>query len=420
MVGLESNHIAMKQIRECILVFLVVFVSSVTAGQVEQSSPPISIRDILPEDFINSANYRVNILGVKEDLYQFLVESDLGSYKVDSLALLLKRLKEIDVIIQVSNQLSNDVDPYADGLQSELRIQADSAVGLLTSPLHAASNFAGQLATNLGDTLSGEGFVHDYALEGKTFSSAGPIQDMHKRNAASQLGLDVYTRNLQVQLFLNHLASLRSAGDISAGANLIKVFNNEEIKIASGQIERKINNVVRKSNMEELELGDNILMSSLKIEDDLQGEFVANRSMSPSLKTSILYYLDYIDDIAGLSEAIAVASILEDVISAGTFLQLIKMVALYHEKIAKINKLQSKGTVLSATTKDGRLLHFYPKDIFTLSEEHQIFINRINRLSERNGYSRSEIILYGDITDQARHVLLKNNIDYREFFLRHL
>lgn len=420
MAGMEINNGSLKLFRKFLLVILLAVVSYVSVGETGQSSPAISLRDILPEDFINSANYRINILGVKDDFYQFLVESELGNYKIDSLALLLKRLKEIDVIIQISNQLNQNSDPYTDELQSELRINSDSPVDLLTSPLDTASNFAGQLVTNLGDTLSAEAFVNEYPLEKNVKLSTDPIHDMHKRNAASQLGLDVYTRNIQVQLFLNRLASLRSAGDISAGAHLIKSSSNEEVKISSGQIERKISNTVRKNSREELEIGNGFLMSSLNISDDLQKEFLGNRNLSPSLKTSIIYYLDSIHDVENLSEAIAVAAILEDAISSGAFLQLIKMVALYHEKISKIIKLQSKGSILSAITADGRLLHFYSKDIFTLSKEHERLINRIVRISERKNYTRSEIILYGDITDQARSDLLEKNIDYREYFLRRL
>ena len=381
-------------------------------------TPQVSLREILPEDFVKSPSFRINVVGINRSYYQFKVETELGNFRVDSIALLLKRLKETSTVIQISNQLQVEVDPYADGLGSELVIQGDSAVDLLTSPLSAASNFADQLATNLGETIDGEGSINDYRQAAVTSQNTDPIIDMHKRNIASQLSLDVYSRNYHVQKFLNRLAVMRAGGNISAGARLVQTLDDDEYNVQSGAIDRKISALVRASDAKQLSLDNEARLSNLKVPGSLRKTFLSNENFNPWLQTAVISYLEALQSTRGLYEVIRVAALIDEPIAAMSLFQLIKMQAKYHETVAPLRIISSSGNIISAETEDGRLLHFYSQDLLDMEDDESRFIDRVVHKAGLNDKKRSEIVVYADIPGDIRSLLLQKNIDYREFFLR--
>ena len=132
---------------------------------------------------------------------------------ITSLALFRNRIQEISTLAQAINQFQKEDDGLSDELRGQFSIRADSAIDIISRPVESAANLAGQIADNLTETLSGA------STETTRFSYLGqeskdPVAAMHKRNIASQWGLDVYSSNLNVQEFLNAVTKARSAGRI--------------------------------------------------------------------------------------------------------------------------------------------------------------------------------------------------------------
>ena len=70
---------------------------------------------------------------------------------------------------------------------------------------------------------------------------------------ASQLELDVYSRNPRVQEFLNAVVRAREAGDVAAGGGLISVRRSRGEEVDGGRLRAEVDTLVRRLNAPDLD-----------------------------------------------------------------------------------------------------------------------------------------------------------------------
>ena len=110
---------------------------------------------------------------------------------------------------------------------------------------------------------------------------------------ASQLELDVYSRNSRVQEFLNAVVREREAGEVAAGGGLISVrcFRGEEVD--GGCLRAEVDTLVRRLNAPDVDAAVREEMSALQVPADTVGKFFANPKLSPRHRLTLTVYLDY-------------------------------------------------------------------------------------------------------------------------------
>ena len=229
-------------LKSAIVILLIFFPLFVSAGSIE-SSPVVNSNTVLSPKELSSAYHRVDAVEFEDGFYKFQLESDIGEFELKSLAVLKKRLNEIKILSQAIIQYENQNEEFSDELRSQLSLSSDSADDFITSPFKTARNLAGQLGNNLDATLDGEDpFVRDQLNKYSLREPNDPTVARHKRNAAFQLGLDMYTSNYKVQSFLNTVAKARASGKVSAGVGLSSSFTTAQNQNDIDKINRRKEN----------------------------------------------------------------------------------------------------------------------------------------------------------------------------------
>ncbi|MCG8324836.1 MAG: hypothetical protein MI673_04910 [Thiotrichales bacterium] len=378
-----------------------------------QDTPELKpLSELLPGNYHRSTYYRINDVFPNKRNYVFFVESEYGNFRIESVGLTLKYLREIQIVSQVLHQIQATADTSAVDLQSQLRISADSAIDILSSPLDTAGNLAGQLARNLGDTFAGNSpyITHDRKLSGA--SEQDPNLRIHKRNISSQLGLDVYSSNSVVQRMLLQLARERSAGNISSGSVLVNVNNNYEKK--AGRLDFEIASILRKHTVDQLYLHNSGLLDRTGISKEISNQFLMHPAYSPSLQTRIIKYLDHLYGVENREDFLELSLLATDEVTANAFARILHMIVTYEEENGKAKQIKLIGLNVSIVTDSNKQVLIYPDDMFNLDINHSELISNVAERARINKYKNVSVQAYGSISDQAKAELLAKDMDFRE------
>lgn len=362
--------------------------------------PQINISEIIPPSIAQSVSYRVEDGQLEGDHIRFRIESDFGEFSVDSIPLLISRVREISILSRAVNQVDKKKLNSSEDTRGEYRVSADSALDILTQPLSTASNVAGQVGRKFENSPT------EYSEDNREYISRGmesddPVIAMHKRNIASQWGLDVYSSNPSVQKYLNDTASARSAGKIAAGAPVMVRMDITPFKIENRNTELEIRRLIKNHSISELEDLNNQILSGMNLKDEVRLTFLHHRMYSPRYKTAIIHYLDLLSGVANRSAFIQQAIEADSESSALGYEVAAMMLAYYHQNISPLIKIYTGNNILQAVTRNNRILYFSTSDMIYWSKDNEVFFKTINEHAEQAGFSGKEIVTTGDITDEA-------------------
>ncbi len=359
--------------------------------------PVLNSNKILGPEYLSSTYHRVDSIDINNGFYNFQVESNIGSYKITSLALLKKRVNEIIKLSQAIDQYEQQDDDFSDELRSQLSVSGDSAVDILSSPFKTARKLARQLSSNLDATLEGEDpFVRDQNNRYLFREPEDATTARHKRNAAFQLGLDMYSSNYNVQSFLNAVANARAAGKISAGVGLNNSFTNIQKR---NELDIKISYILKNKSISELnEYNVNALLK-LGINKRLIKAFIEHSVLSPTNKTTITSYLSNLDKVARLDSYIEVVLTADNEVMALIYEQLSKMLLHYYNNIEKFSAFYNYKGQAAVLTESRRIVFFEYADLLIWSEDNEKQYTQAATHAMNSGYKGWSIVSLGSASD---------------------
>ena len=381
-----------------IAVLFCLYAGAVTA---DEGIPQIHISEIIPPSLAQSVSYRVVDGMLEGDHVRFRVESDFGNFTIDSIPLLISRARELSILGRAVNQVNLQNQKTSEYTRGKYHVSADSALDILTQPLTTASNIAGQVERNLDNNAPSDYQESTAQYTAVSTEPVDPVFAMHKRNIASQWGLDVYSSNTVVQKFLNDTASARSAGKIATGAPAMEMVDMAPFKIENRDVEFKLRQLIKNNSISELEDLDNQILSGMNLNDEVRLTFLHHGMYSPRYKTAITYYLDLLKGVVNRSAFIRMAISADSESSALGYEVAAMMLAYYHQNISPLLKLFSGNKVLQAITVDNRILYFSTSDLIYWSGNNEMFFKTLNKHAEQAGFNGKEIITSGDFSDEA-------------------
>ena len=384
------------------------------------SLPVVALDRVVPRALIRSGNHRVlNGVTVNRNALQFEIESDFGTYLVNSLPMVSLRVREITTLAQAIDQYNRDNRELAKELRGRLVVGADSFVDILTSPLQTASSLVGQFGTNVGQTFTE---LNEFSAGGPDQADlqaadqytrlmpSDPILASHKRNIASQLKLDVYSSNARVQELLITLARARSSGQASAGVVSISHPNRVEARIATDRLDNLVQREISRHGPQELYQRNFAKLSAADIETELVHTFLSYPGLSPTHKTSIAEYLANLGGVDNRGALLTAALNTNTEEQALGYQQVARMLVRYHLEMEPLAGLRSGGHVLLAVTKGRRLLVVLPFDLLLWDAETDRVFSALAEFAVQQNYPQKEILLTGILTEKARR-----NMDARQF-----
>lgn len=383
-----------------------------------ESRPVANANELLSGDLLQSAHHRIESIDISGGFYEFDVDSEFGVYHVESMTLLGIRIDEIKTLAQAINQFEAEDNRFSDKLRSQLHVSGESAMDIITSPFGTASELAGQMASNLGDTLAGvDVLAEKNNFRYENIEPADSIAATHKRNIAFQLGLDLYSTNENVQAFLNTVTKARTSGRISAGVAMVRHKRPEKFKIANGRLKMAINLKLKNNSVSELNLINDQILSIMKIDQEVRDKFLHHNKFSPRHLTAITTYLNFLEDVRNRDAFVSLASSADSEAVALSFEQLTRMFVLYHEQLDPLRKLHILQGITGAITKGGGIAFFVPDEILFWTEDMNNKYRILAEKAKSSGFTEIELVVLGITTPVAKRNLANMGFTLHENFL---
>ena len=383
-----------------------------------ETRPFANATELLTGELLQSGHHRIESVDINGGSYQFVIDSEFGTYHVQSMTLMGIRVHEIKTLAQAIDQFEKEDDQLSAILRSQLHVSGESAVKIITSPLGTASQLAGQMAENLGETLAGVDILAENGeFRYEDTEPADAIAATHKRNIASQLDLDVYSKNANVQAFLNTVTKERTAGKISAGVALVRNQSPDSNLVENRQLDMVIRLRLKNNSVMELKNINDQMLNKIQVEQDVIRHFLDHAIYSPRQQTVITAYLDYLEGTRNRSVFIRQAMQASDEASSLTYEQLSRMMVLYKTRHDGLEKVYSLLSVMGAITSKGGMVFFTADDITYWSEDTARKYREIINKAKTAGFSNIELVSYGIITPLARRKLEEEGFILYENFL---
>ena len=380
-----------------------------------EHAPVINSNEVLDSAYLSSTYHRVENVGFNNGFYLFDVESEFGRDQIVSRALLKKRVDEIKTLGAAISQFERDNQLLSQELRSELSVSGASAVDILTSPISTASQLAGQLRDNLGDTLAGENpFIEEYAIRYSYVEPDDPTTAQHKRNVAYQLQLDLYSNNFRVQSFLNSVANARAAGRVSAGVGVGQNFFNTSHQ---SMLDQRIRLALKNKTLAELNRYQRDLLNQMNVNPLVADAFMQQPFISPSNRTVILFYLSQLENVAGLDMLIELISTSDNEVTTLVFERLCKAVYFYSNRVEPVVSYIGFESQPALVSPDRTIIFFEHKDLLVWSEENKSKFEKLYADAGDNGYSQVRLVSLGNFTDLAATMLMQLGYKPRPEFL---
>ena len=378
------------------------------------NDPIVPLSEILSPELIKSQYHRVEEVESREGAFYFRVTSDYGTYDINSLPLLRERVKEIKTLGIAINELDVKDNTVPPELRGQLTIRSDHALDILAQPVSSARNITGQLVDNLNETLTIPPTESQRSFQYSGEESTDPTIVTHKHNVAGQWNLDVFSTNTKVQEYLGVVASMRSAGNISAGtASLIRPAI-KSLKSENKALDFEISLLIKRNSIEELQQLNAQLLETMLVSKTLQEQFFAHPFYSPRHWTKIVHYLSKLDNVENRSVLIQAALQAKDEHAALVYEQAVATLLYYHQQINSLKSLESNVAGIEIITNDDQILILLLADIVSWTKDIEQLLDEMVKQANSKDLSAWGVITAGLLTKETKSQLQKRKLDYKE------
>ena len=380
--------------------------------------------DVVPRPLLRSPHYQVqDSVEVRDYTYVFRVNSEFGAFETQSLALLRIRLREIATLAQAVNAFQRTNSKLGARLRGTLNVRGNNFADILTSPFSTAGSLAGQLVSNASETLGASGAQRSAraGVSGRGRRAAGgdPILEAHRRTVASQLGLDVYSRNPRVQEFLDAVARAREGGRPgAAGIAMVRTPQAPSQPIAGGRIDAQIENVVRRLSAREVDEAVMEELLGMGLESGAVQRFIGNQALSPRHRLTIVAHLDFLGKLPGRSLLVAVAAGARSEAESLAIQELTRMYARYHESVAPLKAFREIGGWPTAASAAGWVM-CVPVDLLHWHDKTERLGKALAEASSGTAPKPPVVMVAGEVTQAASRGLRHVGVDVRAGFMHH-
>jgi hypothetical protein len=321
---------------------------------------PILLRapDLLPKEVLSGPNYTVQET-VKNDgfIHVYEVNTQYGHLKVESTALLLKRVAELRALMKLEQLQGTSL--YADALKKAAMGPVRTAESLVTAPVETVVGIGtgiGNFFGKVSDAVTSNDPHKDSALNNALGQSA------FKREFAYNFGVDPYTPYQPLQKTLSDVAWTSAAGGLTAKTAFMAIPGGAGAVIGYSGTADTMKGLVRDKTPAELQRINGTSLRNMNIVDPVASRFLSNASFGPQDKTFIVGALASMAAVKDRGIFIK-SAVMECDESLALFIQIrAEMMARYFQKYRNVDRFVSAGGMPLLLTKDRVIVGLFPLD----------------------------------------------------------
>ena len=370
---------------------------------------------VLPSELRQSVHHRVrDSIRVEHGYFIFDIESNFGTYSVRSLGMLRTRVHEVNTMGQALAQFQYSDEDLRRSIRGKRGVASESVVDLLTRPVETVEQLATNLSSNLEQTLEGD-YGSGWRRNQLKLPSPTGSPSPQRRSAASQLNLDVYSSNPDVQRFLDKVEEARTEGRTRSA--MATISQNEPEPVIAGTLFRaRLRKLLKNESPDSIERYNRTYLSRMGIEPSLVKDFLSHSAYSPRNISLIVAYLRLLDEIPSRTAIIQNALRARTETDAVAERYRVRMLVHYHRTVAKLDVISAEVAGLIAVTNNGVRVLFNPADLIQWNAQTADAVVELALFPTASAETALELVMAGTASKQARSRFTAQGLSLREQF----
>lgn len=387
------------------LILLVAVLLSTAFSQDFQSAPVVfSAPDVLPKEILTGPNYTVRDRVVSDGLVNvYEMETAYGPLKVESTALLLKRINELRAIARIEQLKGSDA--YVEAAKKAGMAPLKTAEGLVTDPAATVSGIAsgvGRFFTSVGDALTSK----DPHQPGAGKSMLG--QAAYKRQFAYEHGVNPYSDYAPLQKALDDLAWTAAAGGLTVRAAMMAIPGAAGVVVGLGGTADSLKALVSEKTPAELARINGANLAEMGVPDSVVQDFLYNAAYDPYERTLLVGALANMKGVQARDIYVERAAAANDPVVTLFLRVRAQLMEVYHEKEGRFARFMDAAGTPLVVTGDGKAVGVFPFDSIAwtaeLAKREESLSAAIGAMPDITG---KELWITGKVSADARKALEK-------------
>lgn len=374
---------------------------------------PVAVADLLPSAMLRSEHYSLAPYAKpKNNFYTFEINTDEATYEVSSIAMLRVRLHEINTVAAMNFRLAEKSLRSERDPGGRRGVGSERVVDILADPIGTAATLAGNLQYNVEQTLSGASNSPATATTvGERDLNPGP----HKRAAAAQLNVDVYSTNPHLQALLTTLEAERSAGNTSVSISPL-IQGAPSKSFGSGLLDQRVHSQLKNNAGEAVNAAVAQTLASMGISESLRIRFLTHPAYSPRTRLYVASYLELIAPLKNIDRIMQGGNLAATESDALAFVGYLRMLAFYQLQHGALESVQTQSTYPTLRTLDGNAVMALPLDYLEWSETVADAAASLVEFRRDNTLNLFSLLLAGRVSELARTELEARGIRIIEHY----
>ena len=386
----------------CLLTFFNLTICTVPAWAAYEEPPVLKANAILPPELIKGKHHSVQDRVINDGLFNhYTVETSFGTFKAGSTNDLRILVHEINAIAAMK-QVETD-DTAIEGFKESGRKTIAGVQNLFNDPkgtLEGAASGVGSLFNRAKENIGNREITDAEDSKFKQlvgFSKA-------KGEIATKYGVNVYSRNKELQKELDRLGQADYLGGLGVGLATSFVPGVGGLVLTTAGTARLLNEAINTTPASELWLQNKNKLVGMGMNVDTVKLFLNNPSFSPALSTVLVTALESMKGVDNRELFIKVALQAGDYAMARTITKIAVLSAGYHKKITPLKSFTPMARLTQGVRKDGTRIVLLPTDYIIWNKRVAEVATSVSREAKPSGI---ELWVIGSLSKQATTELKK-------------
>jgi len=379
-----------------------VFASAALSQEFQKAPVLLQASDVLPAELIQGTNYYVRATVISDGLINtYDLDTNYGPVRVESKALLLKRIGELKALAQIEQLKKTDV--YMQAFKQVAGGPVRTAEGLVQDPAGTVSGAVsgiGQFFSNVGSAVTS-----DSSHRGSLMNYASG-QESYKRQYAAEFGVDPYTSYQPLQKALTDLSWAAAAGGLTVKAAFMAIPGGAGLTLGvTGSADTFKGILADKTPAEIADMNRSSLIG-MGVSDASIRAFMSNAYFDPFEQTLLVGALAGMTGVKdrGIYIDRAAAAFEE---SVAVFLRTrAQLISQYNGKTGSVQRFVDANGVPVLMTNKGKIIAIFPLDYIAWTQNFARKAEAVSAaIKQMPGVSGKEFWVTGTVTPIARKAL---------------
>jgi hypothetical protein len=359
-------------------------------------------RDVLPRELLTGPNYTVKNVVSGDGLFNvYELDTSYGRLKVESTALLLKRIGELKAISRIDKLKGTDV--YMSALKQAGVAPLRTAGELVTDPAGTVSDVAAGIGHFFGNVVWSVTSADPYQPDA---GEAILGQAAYKRQFAFQFGVDPYSSYGPLQKALDDVSWTAAAGGLTVKAAMMAIPGSVGTVVGAVGTAQSLKALVSEKTPGQLDEINREKLFGLGVPDDLVRRLLHNVSYDPQEMTLLV---GAVADMVGVMKPAVYIQKAAGVHgeSMTLFMRVrAQLMDRYNETYGPVTSFVDAGGTSFLKTRRGKIIGIFPLDYIVWTARLAAKEAEISRsIKALAGVTGKELWFTGKVTAPARAAL---------------